>query len=133
MAVFTDSEQFYACTRAAFARMAQQDPGAEDIIARTGMILRLSVFDPPGQITLDGRRKPVQTIIGESTLRPDLEVSMSATTLHRILMGELSGLSALGAGLLKVRGSVLKVLTLGELFHRLQAVYPDILREQGLA
>lgn len=133
MAVFTDTEQFYACTRAVFARMAEQDPGAADAISRAGMILRLSVTDPAGRITLDGRRKPVQTIFGENSIRPDLEVTMSAATLHRILLGQLSALSALRAGLLKVRGPMLRALTLSDLFHHMQAVYPDVRREQGLA
>jgi putative sterol carrier protein len=133
MAIFADTDQFYACTRAVFARMAEQDPQAGSAISRAGMILRLSVTDPPGEITLDGRHNPVQSVFGQSSLRPDLEVTLSATTLHRILLGQLSGLSALGSGLLKVRGPVLRALALTELFHHMQAVYPVVLREQGLA
>jgi hypothetical protein len=133
MTVFTDTEQFYACTRAVFARMAEQDPGAAESVSRTGMVLRLSVTDPAGQITLDGRRNPVETIFGESSLRPHLEVTLTATTLHKILLGQLSSMSALGSGLLKVRGPVLRALALAELFHHMQAVYPEVLREQGRA
>jgi putative sterol carrier protein len=132
MATFSDAEQFYTCMGAVFARMAQQDPGAGQAISRTGMILRLTMHDPPAQITLDGRHSPVQTIFRVTPLQPDLEVAMSAHTLHRILLGQLSAMSALGAGQLKVRGPVLRALSLGELFHRMQAVYPDVLREQGL-
>jgi putative sterol carrier protein len=131
--IFSDTEQFYACTRAVFERMAQQDPGAGEAISRTAMILRLSVTDPAGQITLDGRRDPIQTLFGENSLRPNLEVTMSAATFHRILLGELTGMGALGAGLLKVRGPVWRALALSELFHHMQRVYPDVLRDQGLA
>jgi hypothetical protein len=133
MAIFTDTDQFYACTRAVFARMAEQDPNAGSAVSRTGMILRLIITDPAGQITLDGRHNPVQTVFGHNSLRPNLEVTMSAATLHRILLGQVSALSALGSGLLKVRGPVLRALALSELFHQMQAVYPDVLREQGLA
>jgi len=133
MTIFSDTEQFYACTRAVFERMAQQDPNAGRAISQAGMILRLNVHDPLAQITLDGRHNPVQTTFGPTSLRPDLEVALSGDTLHRILTGQLTGMSALGAGLLKVRGPVLRALVLGELFHRLQVVYPEVLREQGLA
>jgi putative sterol carrier protein len=132
MTIFADTDQFYACTRAVFTRMAEQDPQAGSAVSRTGMILRLTVTDPAGQITLDGRHNPVQTVFGENSLRAGLQVSMSATTLHRILLGQLSVMSALGAGLVKVRGPVLKALALSDLFHHMQAVYPEVLRDQGL-
>jgi hypothetical protein len=131
--VFSDAEQFYACSQAVFERMAQQDPGAGEAISRTGMILRLSVTGPAGQITLDGRHNPIQTLFGETSLRPNLEVTMSADTLHRILLGGLTAVSALSGGLLKVHGPFWRVLALTELFHHMQRVYPDVLREQGLA
>jgi putative sterol carrier protein len=133
VAFFSDTEQFYACTRAVFVRMAEQDPRAGATVSETGMILRLTVTNPPAQITLDGRRNPVQTAFGESPLSPGLELTMAADTLHRILLGQLTGISALGAGLLKVRGPVWRVLALSDLIHHMQDVYPEVLREQGLA
>jgi putative sterol carrier protein len=132
MAIFSDTGQFYTCTRAVFARMAEQDPAAGQSVARTRMILRLSVTEPAGQITLDGRREPIETYFGPTSLRPDLEIAMSSITLHRILTGQLSVLSALSAGLLKVRGPVLRALALSDVFHHMQRVYPEVLREQGL-
>jgi len=133
MPIFSDTEQFYACMRAVFARMGQDDPSAGKAISRAGLILRLTLHDPPAQITIDGRHNPLQISYGPSSLRPDLEVALSSDTLHKILLGQLNGMSALGAGLLTVRGPVLRALMLGDLFGHLQAVYPGVLREQGLA
>jgi hypothetical protein len=66
---------------------------------------------------------------GTNPLRPDLEVSLSAETLHQILTGELRLSKALGQGVMRVRGNVLKGKVLEDLFHQGQAIYPQILFE----
>lgn len=66
-------------------------------------------------------------------LRPELDVELAADTFHRILLGELSLLKALGSGLLKVKGPIWKTNALGELFQQGKSCYPSILREHKLA
>ena len=132
MPFYHDTEQLYAATRALFARIGQSNPHASDGILKARLVIRLRTSEPEGEIALDGRQPPLKSYFGPSALRPELDIQMSADTLHRILLGELQLGKALSGGLLKVKGPILKTLPLAELFHQGQRYYPDILRELGL-
>ena len=132
MAFYGSGEQFYTCARALFERLEKQYPSAGDDVIAAKLLIRLLCSEPKAEITINGRRRPVSVSYGTNRIRPELEVRMKTDTLHQILLGELSLSKALGAKALKVRGPVWKTLALGELFDQCQALYPQILREQGL-
>ena len=129
MTTFADIDQFYTVTRALFARIERDDPGAADAILASRLVIRLRISDPAAEIMIDGRKRPVQTTFGPSSLRPTLDIELAADTLHRIMLGELSMTKALANGQLKVRGPVWKAMALADLFRRGQALYPAVLRE----
>ena len=112
MAFFADTTQLYDCYRALFQRVGRYAPGAGDAILASRMMITLQVSNPPGEITLDGHRRPVQTTFGPSGSQPDLYIALSGDALHRIMLGELALTKALGAGLLRVQGPVWKALAL---------------------
>jgi hypothetical protein len=132
MAPYTDSDQLYACTKALFSRIAEQHPGAADEILASRMVIRLRCTEPAAELTLNGRRRPLQTIFGPSNLHPTLKIDLSADTLHRIMLGELALKTALARGLLKVQGPLWKSTALADLFQPAQLLYRQVLREQGL-
>jgi hypothetical protein len=133
MAFYTDSEQLYDCMRILFTRIGKEEPGAADSILASRLVIRMRCTEPSAEFTLNGRQRPVQTTFGPSPLRATLDIGLAADTLHRILLGELSLKTALANGLLTVRGPVLKAMALADLFHRGQAIYPEVLSGQGLA
>ena len=133
MPFYTSSEHFYACTKALFARIAQRNPHANDAIHRSRLSIRFRVRQPEAEILIDGRHNPVQTSFGPNPAKAELDIELAADTLHRIMLGELHITSALGSGLLKVKGPAWKTIMLGELFHQAQRYYPQVLQEQGLA
>jgi hypothetical protein len=133
MVFFTDSDQFYACTRALFSRIEDQDPGAADAILASRLVIRLRTTEPTAEITINGRQRPVETTFGPSRLRPTLDIELSADTLHRIMLGEQSMKKTLAGGQLTVRGPVWKVTALADLFYRMQALYPQVLHECQLS
>lgn len=133
MAFFTDSDQLYACARALFTQIEEEDPSASDAIVASHLVIRLSCTEPDAEFTLNGRRRPVQITYGPAKMRPTMDIELAADTLHRILLSELSLKKAMGNGLLKVRGPVWKVTVLADVFYRGQAIYPQILRDQGLS
>ena len=126
------TEQLHAAIRTLFARIGENDPHAADGILKARLVIRLRTSEPEGEIALDGRRPPLKASFGSSALRPELDIQMSADTLHRILLGELPLGKALSGGLLKVTGPILKTLPLADLFHQGRRYYPDVLRELGL-
>ena len=132
MPFYSDTEQFYTCTRALFARISQNNSHSADGILKARLVIRMRVHDPEAEIMLDGRQPPLKSSFGSSTLRPELDIEMSADTLHLIMLGELPLGQALGKGLLKVKGPIFRTLPLAELFHQGQQYYPGILKEQGL-
>lgn len=132
MPLYRDSEQLYSSTQALFRLIEEQDPGAADAVLAAHLVIRLHTSEPEIEFTINGRRRPVQVTYGPSPLRPTLDIELSADTLHGITLGELSLKSALANGHLKVYGPALKAMVLADLFHHMQALYPQVLREQGL-
>jgi hypothetical protein len=132
MPVFADAHQVYACTKALFARIEEEDPGAADAIRASYLVIRLRCTEPDAEITINGRQRPVQTTFGPSRLRPTLDIELAADALHRIMLGEQSMKRSLANGQLKVRGPVRKALALADLFRHGQTLYPQVLQEQRL-
>src|SRR5512139_1734897 len=98
MTPYTDSDQLYACIKALFSRIAAEDSGAADEILASRMVIRLRCTKPAAEFTVNGRRRPLETIFGPSSLHPTLRIELTADTLHRILLGELSLKTALARG-----------------------------------
>ena len=132
MTFYADADQFYACTQTLFARIEEQDPGAADAVLASRLVIRLRCTQPDAELTINGRQRPVQTTFGPSGLRPTLDIELPADTLHRIMLGEISLKKALANGRLKVLGPVWKATALANLFQRGQALYREVLDEQGL-
>jgi hypothetical protein len=132
MTPYTDSDQLYTCIKALFSRIAAQDSGAADEILASHMVIRLRCTEPAAEFTINGRRRPLQTVFGPSSLHPTLKIDLSADTLHRIMLGDLSLKTALARGLLKVQGPVWKSNGLGDLFRQSQVLYRQVLIDQGL-
>jgi hypothetical protein len=132
MAFYADTGQFYAAMQALFDRIQDGDPGAADAILASRLIICLRLVEPAAEIWINGRQRPIQITFDSSHLRPTLDIELAADTLHRIMLGEQSMTKALAAGLLKVRGPVWKATALADLFRQGQALYPQVLREQGL-
>ena len=130
MTIFADTDQFYTITRALFARIAKNDPGAAAAILASRLVIRVRCTGPNGEFTLDGRQRPLQTSFGPTKQRPTLDIELSADTLHHIMLGELSLKTALANGKLAVRGPVWKAMALADLFRHSQGLYPQVLKEQ---
>ena len=133
MAIFVDPEQLYGATEALFARIAEEDPGAADAILASHLVICLRSTEPETEITINGRRRPLETTFGPSPVRPTLDIELPADTLHQIMLGRQSMKSALAGGQLKVRGPAWRAKALADLFRQGQSLYPEVLREQGLA
>jgi hypothetical protein len=131
MPYFHDSDQFYACAELLFARIQEQQPRAADAVLASRAVFRLKSSDPGAEITVDGRRCPVEISYGTARQRPTLDITLSTDTLHRILLGSLSLREALAGKQLKVRGPVWKARALEELFDSARQLYPQVLSDCG--
>ena len=128
MPVYSDSDQLYNCLKMLFARIGDDDPEASNTIASALVIMRMRVREPDAEVLIDGRVNPVRVSYGPAKLRPDLDLEITADTLHYLLLGQMNYAKALGSGTLKFRGPVHKSFVMERIFRRGQVVYPEILR-----
>ena len=133
MAFYEDSEQFETTLKHLFDRVQKTYPQAAEDLEQAKLILRFSCSDPAADILINGRRHPASVTFGENRIRPEVDVQLTADTLHSILLGELRLSRALSSRLLKIRGPARKTLAVAGLFHECQKVYPEVLRENGLS
>jgi hypothetical protein len=131
MAVYADAEQLYTYVEALFALIEDKDPGAADAVLASRLVIRLRCTEPDAEITINGRRRPLETTFGPTRLRPTLDIELATDTLHSIMLGEIGLKTALADGLLKVRGAIWKAKALADLFRHGQELYLQVLREQG--
>lgn len=132
MSFFSSSRQFYATAQALFDKVQAEYPQAADDIRKARLLIRFNCVEPEATIMINGRREPASVSFGENRIRPEVDVDLTTDTLHYILLGELGLANALKTKELKVHGPMRKVLAVANLFHQCQAIYPRILREQGL-
>ena len=132
MPVYSNPELLQTTLKTLFTRVGQ-DPEAVKSVISSKLILRLRVTAPSADVVVNGRKNPPQITYGTTTLRPDLEIELSADALHQILLGELRLSSAVAARQLVVRGPIFKTFVFEDIFHSAQAFYPSVLEEIGLS
>ena len=132
MTPYTSEEQLYQSMRLLFEHMRRQMPNPIDQLAASRLLIRLRITQPAAEIFVNGRQSPVSIHYGSSKLRPDLDAEMSAETLHQILSDTLSLKRALADRRVKVMGPIWKTASLVEILHQGRALYPAVLRQQGL-
>lgn len=127
MQPYQDTEHLYETLQQLFTRLEQHNPTAATDFSRSRLIVRLTMTEPAGVVVLNGRTTPIATLFGEEAkLRPDLDITLTAHTLHQILLGDLSLTKALGQRALQVKGPIFKATALANLFRQSQAIYPQV-------
>ena len=130
MAVFATSDDFYAVMQVIFDRLIA-DPGATKDFQSRKMIVRIKGTDPDVEIWLNGKTNPIQATIGPQPGRADLDLLLAVDLLHRILTDQESLRAAFMDGRLKVSGNVFRAMQLADLFRKIEAIYPQVMQEQG--
>jgi putative sterol carrier protein len=127
MQPYQDTTHLYQTMDELFTRLDQVDPKAAADFMRSRLIIRLNTTAPSGIVVINGRTNPIGTYFGEEAkLRPDLDINLSASALHQILLGELSLTKALGRRELTVKGPIFKATALANLFRQSQTIYPQV-------
>lgn len=132
MSFYKSSQQFYATARTLFDQVQIEYPQAAEDVRKARLLIRFNCSEPEAIIIINGRKEPPLVTFGEDHIRPEIDVVLTTDTLHNILLGKLRLSKELRTKNLKVHGPARKVLSVTSLFHQCQAIYPRILREQGL-
>ena len=132
MAVFASSDDFYAVMQVIFDRLIADPAATKDFQSRK-MIVRIKGTDPEVELLLNGKTNPIQASMGPQPGKADLGLLISVDLLHRILTDQESLRAAFMDGRMKVTGNVFRAMQLADLFRKIEAIYPGVMREQGYA
>jgi alkyl sulfatase BDS1-like metallo-beta-lactamase superfamily hydrolase len=132
MPFFASSDQLYQCFKALIARIEAEHADATAAMLKSGLSFRFRFSEPEAELTIDARQRPLQIVYGPSSQKADLQVVLTADTLHAILLGNLSLKKAIGSRQVVPKGPVWKTTVLSDLFTQAQTIYPDLLREMEL-
>ena len=121
---YRDAEQLTEVYTAMFDAVADDD-SIDDLVAQR-MVINFRLHDPDADIWVDGRSRPVVTTFDPIDVDATLTATLSADSMHDLLLGTLPLGKALLFRKLKVSGSKSQAMKLESLLHACQSVYPDI-------
>jgi putative sterol carrier protein len=122
---YADAEQLESVYTTMFDAVADDDSMAALVDAK--MVINFRLNDPAADIWVDGRSRPVVTTFAPvDGVDATLTATLSADSMHELLLGTLPLGKALLFRKLKVGGSRSKAMGLEPLLHACQSVYPDI-------
>lgn len=132
MPIYANDAQLYDCFQTLFGIIEAHDPKAADDLLKASLAITFKCSTPSASITIDARRAPVQLTYGQTTIKPTIEVELTADTLHCLLLGEIRLAKAIGSDQVSLKGPVWKTLSLADIFHYAQQFYPGVLQNFGL-
>ena len=131
MAYFNDADEVYAYIGKLFEELSEDEELAPKF-RKANTIVQYRYRVPDSQITvklLDGQGGQVD--LGETTLEPEVVMSMDADTAHRFWLGNVNVTVALARGQMKARGPVAKILKLVPLVKPVFPRYRKLLADAG--
>ncbi len=131
MAVFKDADEVYAYIGKLFEDLTTDDELAPKF-RKANTVVQYQYRDPESTITvklIEGEDGQVD--LGETTLEPEVVMSMEADTAHHFWLGEVNVTVALARGQMKAKGPVAKILKLVPLTKPVFPRYRKMLEDSG--
>ena len=131
MAYFKDADEVYAYIGKLFEDLTEDEELAPKF-RKANTVVQYQYRKPDSMITVklvegeDG-----QVDLGETTLEPEVVMSMEADTAHRFWLGQVNVTVALARGQMKAKGPVAKILKLVPLTKPVFPRYRQMLEDSG--
>ena len=131
MAYFKDADEVYAYIGKLFKDLTEDEELAPKF-RKANTVVQYQYRKPDSTITVklvegeDG-----QVDLGETTLEPEVVMSMEADTAHRFWLGQVNVTVALARGQMKAKGPVAKILKLVPLTKPVFPRYRQMLEDSG--
>ena len=121
MAYFKDADEVYKYIGRLFEQLAEDEELAPKF-RKANTIVQYKYRDPESQITVRLQEgQDGQVDCGETTMEPEVVMTMDADLAHRFWLGEANVTTALARGQLRAVGPVTKVL---KLLPDIQPIFP---------
>jgi putative sterol carrier protein len=128
---FKDADEVYAFIGKLFEDLAA-DEELSPKFRKANTVVQYQYRNPESQITVDLREEGEgQVDCGESSLEPEVVMSMEADTAHRFWLGKVNVTVALARGQMKAKGPVAKILKLVPLVKPVFPRYRAQLEQAG--
>ncbi|HEY9791623.1 MAG TPA: SCP2 sterol-binding domain-containing protein [Candidatus Obscuribacterales bacterium] len=110
----------------------KSDPGMSHKLLESKLIVQFKYRDPDGLLTIDcSSGQDMDIIIGTTTLKPVVEMSMKADVAHEFWLGKVNVPLAIMSGKIVSKGPTPKALALLPVIKPAYALYPQVLQEAG--
>ena len=131
MPVFKDDQEVYQYIGRLFEQLAEDEELAPKF-RKANTIVQYQYRHPESQITVRLQEgEDGQVDCGETTMEPEVVMTMDADTAHRFWLGKVNVTVALARGQMKAKGPVAKILKLVPLTKPVFPRYKQQLEEQG--
>ena len=136
MPVFKDDQEVYQYIGKLFVDLTD-DPELSPKFRKADTIVQYKYSNPDSQITVKMKEgEEGQVDFGDTSLDPEIVMSMEADTAHKFWLGKVNVTMALAKGQMKAKGPVAKILKLVPLvkpvFPRYQKMLEDANRDDLL-
>jgi putative sterol carrier protein len=131
VAYFNDADEVYAYIGRLFQQLAD-DEELGPKFRKANTIVQYQYRNPESQITvklIDGEDGQVDC--GQTTMEPEVVMTMDADTAHRFWLGNVNVTVALARGQMKAKGPVAKILKLVPLTKPVFPRYRALLEQDG--
>jgi putative sterol carrier protein len=131
MGQFKDADEVYRFIGKLFQDLARDDELAPKF-QKANTIVQYQYRDPESQVTVSLREEDDGRVdLGETTMEPEVVMTMDADTAHRFWLGKVNVTVALARGQMKARGPVAKILKLVPLTKPIFPRYRKMLEDAG--
>jgi putative sterol carrier protein len=131
LAYFKDADEVYQFIGRLFQDLADDDELAPKF-RKANTIVQYQYRNPDSTITVrlqEGEEGQVD--LGETTMEPEVVMSMEADTAHKFWLGKVNVTVALARGQMKAKGPVAKILKLVPLVKPVFPRYRKMLEDSG--
>jgi putative sterol carrier protein len=131
LAYFKDADEVYQFIGRLFQDLADDDELAPKF-RKANTIVQYQYRNPDSTITVrlqEGEEGQVD--LGETTMEPEVVMSMEADTAHKFWLGKVNVTVALARGQIKAKGPVAKILKLVPLVKPVFPRYREMLENAG--
>lgn len=137
MTVFSNAAELQTCLGRLYDE-AKCDSRIAPNIQASQLVILFRYHDPDAIVTINASSPPTQPgalfdvlWYEDSTLKPDVEMSMAADVAHQFWQGKVNLMAALARRQIVARGPIPKILKLLPAVAPMYEMYPQILRELG--
>jgi hypothetical protein len=137
VATFKDAAEVYQCI-GGFFKSVTDHPEMGQKIGASGLIIQFVYSEPDSIITVDAKNPPpagyfFRIIEGQTDLKPDVKMTMTADIAHRFWFGKVNLVQALAKGDMKAQGPIPSILKLLPAIKPAYTLYPEYLKKIGKA